>query len=110
MNPGVQSETVAIKTDKYERINYSDLLDKTKIFTNAHYFAFDDQFFLSAVMPAPNTTFDRVQVGVKNIDENRQETRIDVFLKTIILVPGEETKFAHQFFLGPKQVEFIIIA
>ena len=107
MNPGVQSETIAVKTEKYERINYADLLDKTKSFTNAKYFAFDDQFFLSAVMPAPQTTFDRVQVGVKNIDENHQEARVELFLKTIILVPGEESKFAHQFFLGPKQVDLL---
>ena len=51
-------------------------------------------------MPAPQTTFDRVQVGVTNIDENRQEARVELFLKTILLVPGEESKFAHSFFSG----------
>jgi len=107
MNPGVQSETIAVKTDKYERINYADILDKTKSFNNAKYFAFDDQFFLSAVIPTSETTFDRVQVGVTNLDENRQEARVELFLKTTVLVPNEESKFTHQFFLGPKQVDLL---
>lgn len=107
MNPGTQSETIAVKTDKYERITYADLVDKIKNFSNAKYFAFDDQFFLSAIMPADNTTFDRVQVGVLNLDENKQQARIDLFLKPLVLVPGEEARISHKFFMGPKQVDLL---
>jgi YidC/Oxa1 family membrane protein insertase len=107
MNPGVQGETIAVKHGgKYERFNYSDLTDTTKSFTDIQYFAFDDQYFLSAVI-AEQQNFDKVQASVKNLDDKRQEAKIELFLKTLILVPNEVSTFSHKFFLGPKQVDLL---
>lgn len=108
MNPGVQGETIAVKTsDGLEKINYADVIDKSKIFTQAKYFAFDDQFFLSAVIPENLEAIDRVQVLVTKINEKLQQAQVDMILKPVILVQNEEKTIAQKFFIGPKQVDLL---
>jgi YidC/Oxa1 family membrane protein insertase len=108
MNPGVQAENLAIKTPtSYEHLSYSDLVNKTKIFSDTKYVAFDDQFFISALITEENSNIEKVEVGVLERDNKNQEAYINLFLKPFILVPGEEKDIDHRFFMGPKQVDLL---
>lgn len=108
LNPGVQAEALVIRTPKaHERMSYSDLLEKPKSFTDVKYAAFDDQFFLSAILPREEDALMRVDMKVMPLPEEMQQASIDLVLKPFILMSNEEKIISHQLFMGPKQVKLL---
>lgn len=106
-NPGVQGQSIAIRADgKYQRLLYSDLLDKPKSFGAIKYVAFDDQFFLSAIIPEYGNEIETTELLVKG-DSKQKLAKIELKLKPFILLQGEEKSFSHELFLGPKQVNLL---
>lgn len=108
LNPGVQGQSIVIKTDdKYQKVAYSDLKDKGQSFSSIKYAGFDDQFFLATIMPEYSKDIDHVTAFVKEQEDGSKNAHIDVALKPFVLVLGEEKVLAHQFFIGPKQVDLL---
>lgn len=105
MNPGVQAEALVVKTaNAHERLTYSDIQEKPKSFNDVKYAAFDDQFFLSAILPREHESLLRVDMKVVSLENDRHQASIDFILKPFILVLNEEKIISHQLFMGPKQV------
>lgn len=107
MNPGVEGNYMAVKTaDKYQRISYGDLKDKPSSFLGIKYIAFDDQFFLSAIMPSYQNHIDHAEVLVKEKDKSKI-AHLDLFISPFILLAEEEKLFSHDFYIGPKQIDLL---
>jgi YidC/Oxa1 family membrane protein insertase len=105
LNPGVDGQYVAVKTaEKYQRLNYTDLKDKQQSFSNIKYVAFDDQFFLTAMVPDYSNAIDHVDVLVREEGDNKKVASFDLTLSSFVLMGGEEKLLTHQFFIGPKQI------
>ncbi len=107
-NQGVQSQSIAVKsTDEYERHSYGDLKDKQKQITSLKYIAFDDQFFLTAILPDYVGDIDATNIAVKEEEKQSKTAEISLSIKPFVLLAGEERSFTHQFFIGPKQVDLL---
>lgn len=107
LNPGVSGQSMVVKTaDKYQRISYADLKDKTQSFSSITYAGYDDQFFLTAITPDYKSDIDHVSIVVKEVD-SATDAQIDVALKPFILMFNEEKTLNHQYFIGPKQVNLL---
>jgi YidC/Oxa1 family membrane protein insertase len=109
-NPGVQGQSIAVRShEKYERIAYADLMNKPKVFTKIKYVAFDDQFFLSAIIPGSDfiDAIDHVNVVVHEASDKKRDAHIELTLKPFFLIAGEQKSLSHQFFIGPKQVDLL---
>lgn len=108
LNPGVSAQSLAVKTGSgYERIAYADLLDKPKNFSSLTYFAFDDQFFLAAMVPKYVDAIEDVKLVVTEQDKLAPTAHIDVNLKSFVLLRDEEKILRHEFFIGPKQIDLL---
>lgn len=108
LNPGVDGQYVTVKTaEKYQRVSYSDLKDKSQSFAQIKYVAFDDQFFLSALVPDYQNLIDHVDVVVREGSDKKKVAHIDVSLSSFVLMGGEEKSLSHQFFIGPKQIDLL---
>lgn len=107
-NPGVQGESIAVEANgKYEKFGLGDLKDKPKSFSNIRYVAFDDQFFLAAIIPKYQDAIDHVEMVVHETENNRKIAKLDLLLKPFVLTLGEQKVLSHQFFIGPKQVDLL---
>ncbi|HXW53160.1 MAG TPA: membrane protein insertase YidC, partial [Myxococcota bacterium] len=107
-NPGVEGQSITVRAqDKHQRFSYSDLLDTPKTFTNVKYVGFDDQFFLAAVIPNYSDNIDKVEFVVREGTDKVKNATLEFKLKPFVLIDGEEKSFAHQFFIGPKQVDLL---
>jgi YidC/Oxa1 family membrane protein insertase len=107
-NTGVQGQNIAVKTfDDYERLSYGDLKDKNKQMSSVKYVAFDDQFFLAAILPNYATEIESAHLNVKEEEKKSKTAQITLTLKPFVLLNGEEKKFTHQFFIGPKQIDLL---
>lgn len=107
-NPGVQGQSIAVKTsDKYERFAYGDIKDKPKEIPTIKYLAFDDQFFLAAILPDYQEAIEHVKILVKEEEKLTKTASIAMTLKPFVLLQGEEKVLSHQFFIGPKQIDLL---
>lgn len=108
LNPGVDGQYIAVKTsEKYQRISYADLKDKAQSFSAVNYVAFDEQFFLAALVPSYQASIERVEVLVRDVSERKKIATIDMTLAPFVLMSNEEKSLSHQFFIGPKQVDLL---
>lgn len=108
MNPGVQGQNIAVKTEgKYERFTYADIKDQSKEISSAKYLAFDDQFFLAAILPDYQEAIGQVNIVVKEEEKHGKVANIAITLKPFVLLAGEEKSLSHQFFIGPKQIDLL---
>jgi len=108
LNPGVDGQYIAVKTsDKYQRISYADLKDKAQSFSAINYVAFDEQFFLAALVPSYQALIERVDVVVRDVSERKKIATIDMTLAPFVLMNNEEKSLSHQFFIGPKQIDLL---
>lgn len=108
MNPGVQAEALVVKTaSNHERLSYSDVQEKPKSFNDVKYIAFDDQFFLSAILPRDQAALDRADMRVVSLPSDAHEATIELILKPFVLVFNEDKAISHQLFIGPKQVDLL---
>lgn len=107
LNPGVQGQSITVKTnEKYERFTYGDVKDKPKNIKNIKYVAFDDQFFLTAIVPNYNDNIEQVNINASEKDKIKT-AHISLLLKPLVLVPQEEQTISHKFFVGPKQIDLL---
>ena len=108
MNPGVQGEALVVKTaSDHERLSYSDVQEKPRSFNDIKYIAFDDQFFLSAILPRDQAALERLDMRVASLPNNAHEATIELILKPFVLVFNEDKTISHQLFMGPKQVNLL---
>ncbi len=108
MNPGVQGEALVIKTnDKHERLSYTDLIAKPKTINHCSYLGFEDQFFISAILPSDMSSVDKIDAKVIELELNKREARFDIHLKSFVLMAGEEKTLLYEMFMGPKQVKLL---
>lgn len=108
LSPGVQAEALVVKTKSaHERVSYKDLLEKNKSFNDVIYAGFDDQFFISAILPREHEALERFDFKVLSLNDDRQQASIDMVLRPFILAENEEKVISHQLFMGPKQVDLL---
>lgn len=108
MNPGVQAQSLVIKTSAaHERLSYGDLEEKSKSFNDVSYVAFDEQFFLSAILPREQALLERVELRAKKLADEGSEATIELIFKPFVLMHEEEKVITHQLFMGPKQVDLL---
>jgi YidC/Oxa1 family membrane protein insertase len=107
LNPGVSGQSIAVRASgKHEKFSYKDVEENAKSFSDVKYAAFDDQFFLSAIVPEYSDEIDRLTIAVKERDDKKLAS-IDFMLKPFVLINGEERSITHQFFIGPKQIDLL---
>lgn len=109
MNPGVSGLSIAVKADdNYTRYAYADVKDKPKSITDVRYLAFDDQFFLAAIVPNYLDAIDHGEISSQEDSKAHSKVaNLSLVLKPLVLVPGEEKTLTHQFFIGPKQIDLL---
>jgi YidC/Oxa1 family membrane protein insertase len=108
LNPGVDGQSIAVKTyEKYQKIPYADVIDKKKTFTNIKYLAFDDHFFLTAIIPLYDEAIEQAEILVQESGEDKKIARIDLKLKPFVLISGEKKSISQRYFIGPKQVNLL---
>ncbi len=107
-NQGTQGQSIAVKSaGDYERMSYGDLKDKAKQISSFKYVAFDDQFFLAAIIPDYANEIDVTNLSVKEEEKQSKTAEIAMSLKPFVLLSGEEKVFSHRFFIGPKQIDLL---
>jgi YidC/Oxa1 family membrane protein insertase len=107
-SPAIQGDSFVFKSkDKYERHSFADILNKPADVSDPLYIGFEEQFFLTALVPHYRDEIHETKLSVSEPKEKIREGSIDIKLKPIILMPSEEKTLAHEMFLGPKQVNLL---
>lgn len=108
LSPGADVHSLAIKTkDKFKKYTLDNLAKESESFGKPIYMAFDEQFFISAIIPDYSDDISHVTLWADKKEEDKKMASIAIAIEPFILINSESKEFSHEIFVGPKQVNLL---